>query len=151
MKRIAMVLLLALVLVGGCGVTGNVNKKANETIQAGLNKTEEQPVGTVVTNTGDGTVTVSQGDEAIKPVATTTTNVGLTGLGKFDYSLKNPFTLLIMAVGLLALFLVISYIAKKTGADKATKRALAAIDGALQRANSPDEQLELERAKSALQ
>ena len=151
--RVACFLILCLALMGGCmagGLGSNVTREQQETARAALVRDWMAPSG-VDAQSDAGNVTVNMGDDAVKAqLATHKTTLNSDAQEDFFGKNKNPFTLILMAAGILALFLVIVYVARKTGLDKAAKKARTAIDDALQRATTDKEMLELERAKSAL-
>jgi len=140
-----------LIAAGGCGMLGaNVTREQAETTQAAVNKSLEAPAG--VTASAEGDVNIIQGKEAVEAARVLRSeNLNTTASESAWKKVKNPWTLAIIAGGLLALFLVVVYIARKTGADKAAKTALERINTALEHATDEKTMLALERAKSALQ
>ena len=122
------------VALSGCGfLGGNVSREQGETTRAAIGKELSAPAG--VTATAQGDVNIAMGDDAVErsQVRRTETMDAASAESAFKET-KNPWTLLLLAGGLLALFLVNAYIAHKTGMDKVAKQARKALSDAIERA-----------------
>lgn len=125
MKHLLCILLLVSLL--GCGLTApNKTEKLAEEASAVGQSEVEKPVGVNAHAAAGGTVEVNLGNEAVAQKSKSSKHFR----GNSDYSasaaIKNPFTLILLAIGMVSVWLAASYVVKR-----ATGRQLSSITQAM--------------------